>query len=403
MRILIAEDERITRASLVRQLESWGHTVAAAEDGEQAWERFSADDREDVVDVVITDWEMPRLSGLELIRRIRARAGARFVYIIMLTGRTDKADVVSGIEAGADDFVAKPFDRDELRVRLLAGERMVRLERTLSLQNDQLRQAGERMRYDLEAASRVQRAMLPRDDVTTPAVRTAWRYVPTDALAGDAVGLHLVADRYLVAYVADVSGHGVPAALLSVTAMHALVPVPEETSLLRDLSGQGPFGTVRCPGLVATEMNRRFRAGDSDGRYLTMILCMLDTYTGRLRYTSAGHPPPVVLRAGSAIPIPDAGGVPIAILDDERYDDAGVDLRPGDRICLFSDGLLEQDGPQRGQFGNARLISLLASLRGCEPHEAVDRVVAGLAEWAGGPAFTDDVSIVAIDWMGPPS
>src|SRR6188768_3343086 len=120
MRILIAEDDRITRLSLARQLEAWGHTVTAAEDGQAAWEALSAS----AFDIVITDWEMPRLSGVELIERIRAAAVANYVYVVLLTSRTNKSDIVGGIEAGADDFVSKPFDREELRVRVLAGERV---------------------------------------------------------------------------------------------------------------------------------------------------------------------------------------------------------------------------------------------------------------------------------------
>src|SRR5689334_19454234 len=103
MRILIAEDERITRATLQRQLASWGHEVITAEDGQQAWEKFAAclgDDASDApVDIIMTDWEMPRLSGVELVRRIREARSAVYTYVILLTSRSDKADVVDGIEA----------------------------------------------------------------------------------------------------------------------------------------------------------------------------------------------------------------------------------------------------------------------------------------------------------------
>lgn len=395
MRILIAEDERITRSSLVRQLETLGHEVVAAADGEEAWESFN----QSGFDLIITDWEMPRLSGLDLIRRIRGTSAAKFVYILMLTGRTDKADVVNGIEAGADDFLSKPFDKEELRVRLLAGERIVTLERTLSRQNGELRDAGERMRKDLAAAARVQQAMLPRENVVTPTVRTAWKYVPTDALAGDAIGLHLIEDRYLVAYVIDVSGHGVPAALLSVTAMHALAPVPEATSLLRDLAATGAMGTVRAPGRITVELNRRFRSEESDGRFLTTILCVLDTQTGRMDFARAGHPHPIVVRRGSTVPVGDDGGPPIAIIGEAEYPEESVQLEPGDRVYLYSDGLFEQHGAGGGpQFGTERLTRLFSECDGLDPEVAAEKAVRALADWAGGEHFEDDVSIVAIDW-----
>src|SRR5262245_38120819 len=302
MRILIAEDQRITRATLTRQLQNAAHEVTVAEDGEQAWEKFSAAE----FDIVITDWEMPRLSGVELIRRIRALDRAVYTYVLILTSRSDKADVVQGIEAGADDFLSKPFDREELRVRLLAGERIVKLERALTRQNSELREANDRIRSGLEAAARVQQSVLPKQNIVTPQVRTAWKYVPTDELAGDAIGLHLVDDRYLIAYVLDVSGHGVPAALLSVSAMHSMDPNLGASSLLRDLSGSSQIGTVQRPARVAAQLNRRFRAGENDERYLTMILAVLDTHSGLLHLTSAGHPAPFILRGSESISAPDA-------------------------------------------------------------------------------------------------
>ena len=124
MRILIAEDERITRRSLQRQLEGWGHDVVAAEDGAVAWQEF----QEHAFDIVVTDWDMPIMDGRELIQCIRGSGRSRYTYLIMLTGRSEKADLVTGMEAGADDFLAKPFDRNELRVRLSAGERIIQLE-----------------------------------------------------------------------------------------------------------------------------------------------------------------------------------------------------------------------------------------------------------------------------------
>lgn len=405
MRILIAEDERITRTTLSRQLRAWGHEVTAAEDGQQAWEHFvngGGGAGGGAFDVVLTDWEMPRISGLDLVRRIRETPRELYTYVIMLTSRSDKADIVSGIEAGADDFVSKPFDREELRVRLLAGERVVRLERTLTLQNAELRDANERIRSGLRAAARVQQSMLPRQNIVTPHVRTAWKYVPTDELAGDAIGLHLIDERYLVAYVLDVSGHGVPAALLSVSAMHALEPDPAEMSLVRDLTNADHhFGSVQRPARIALELNRRFRAGENDGRYLTMILCVLDTFEGRLHMTSAGHPPPLLIRGGRAVELPDAGGFPIAIMDGAEYEDGLTQLHAGDRLCLYSDGIIEQsDRTGDEQFGAEGLLHCLTTRSGVAAEQVVSEVVNDLAGWAGSREFIDDVSLVLVEWNG---
>ncbi|MEM8666054.1 MAG: protein kinase [Planctomycetota bacterium] len=135
MRILIAEDERITRRKLRKLLEQMGHEITEAADGQEAWELFQSNPSP----IVVSDWEMPEVNGVELVRRIRAHAIEHYVYIVMLTGKSEKQDVVEAIEAGADDFVSKPFDRDELRARLNAGQRIIDLEHHLATANDRLR------------------------------------------------------------------------------------------------------------------------------------------------------------------------------------------------------------------------------------------------------------------------
>src|SRR5687768_12733505 len=121
MHVLIADDEAVSRKLLERYLEKWGHQVTVACDGQEAWTLFQQGD----YPIVVTDWMMPQMDGVELIRRIRASEHADYVYTILLTARSHKEDLVEGMEAGADDFVTKPFDRDELRVRLREGERIV--------------------------------------------------------------------------------------------------------------------------------------------------------------------------------------------------------------------------------------------------------------------------------------
>src|SRR5205085_582436 len=113
------------------------HDVTAATTGGEAWRLFEAG----TFPLVVSDWMMPEMDGPELVRRIRDCPRPGYVYVILLTARTQKADVVQGMEAGADDFVTKPFDREELRVRVRAGERIVKLEHTLAEQNKALREA----------------------------------------------------------------------------------------------------------------------------------------------------------------------------------------------------------------------------------------------------------------------
>jgi DNA-binding response OmpR family regulator len=125
MKILIVDDDPVSRKLLRNYLEKWGYEVAQAEDGAAGWALFQTDD----FPLVIADWMMPEMDGVELVRRIRAQERPGFVYCMLLTARAHKEDLIEGMDAGADDFLSKPFDRDELRVRLREGERIVTLER----------------------------------------------------------------------------------------------------------------------------------------------------------------------------------------------------------------------------------------------------------------------------------
>ncbi len=137
MKILVADDDPVSRRLLQNYLQKWGYEVVVTLNGAEAWGKFEQED----FPMVISDWMMPEMDGPELIRRIRAGGKTNYVYTILLTARSDKQDMVKGMEAGADDFVSKPFDRDELQVRLRAGERIIKLERALEQQNQALREA----------------------------------------------------------------------------------------------------------------------------------------------------------------------------------------------------------------------------------------------------------------------
>jgi signal transduction histidine kinase len=144
MKILIADDDAVSRRLLQSYLQKWGYEVTAASDGAEAWRLFEAG----VFPIVITDWMMPELDGPGLLRHIRSIPRPGYVYAILLTAKVQKEDLVEGMEAGADDFLTKPFDRDELRVRLSAGERIIRLEQNLRnaqvtlIQNEKLASLG---------------------------------------------------------------------------------------------------------------------------------------------------------------------------------------------------------------------------------------------------------------------
>jgi two-component system, cell cycle response regulator len=134
MKILIADDESISRRLVESALRKAGHEVVVAKDGEEAWQILN----EQELDIAVLDWVMPGIEGISLCEQLRRQQRDYYVYIILLTGKANHKDIIKGLDAGADEFLVKPFDADELRARVRAGERIVTLERRLKNANLQL-------------------------------------------------------------------------------------------------------------------------------------------------------------------------------------------------------------------------------------------------------------------------
>ncbi len=143
MSILIAEDDLISRRTLEATLKKWGHQVVVAEDGAAAWRILETPDHPLLA---ILDWMMPGMDGPELCRRIRATEGCRGTYVILLTARTEHRDLVAGLDSGADDYMVKPFEREELRARVNVGLRVLALQKTLQARVRELEEALLRVR-----------------------------------------------------------------------------------------------------------------------------------------------------------------------------------------------------------------------------------------------------------------
>ncbi len=164
MKVLVAEDSPVARKILTSSLLRWGCDVTEAENGAAAWELF----RKYEFPIVLTDWIMPELDGLGLVRKIRGEVRDRYVYVILLTAKTEKEDLVAAMEAGADDFLEKPFAPDELRVRVRQGERMIRLQRSLAEQNQKLKETQAALVQSEKLASLAQLAAGMAHEINNP-------------------------------------------------------------------------------------------------------------------------------------------------------------------------------------------------------------------------------------------
>ena len=401
MKILVVDDAIDIKIYLGELLRKWGFQVVLANDGVEARELLE----KEPIKLVISDWVMPHMSGVELCRSIRASAVPHYVYFILLTGRNADNDLLAGMEAGADDFLTKPFNADELHARIKAAQRVLHLEQVLAERNHalmhanrQLQQSHDTINRDLEAAAVMQRSMLPDSDYTL-GLNLQSLFCPAAVVAGDIFSYLKLDDSHLAFYHIDVAGHGVRSAMLSFTLGKVLSSTAEEGSPVKQ-AGTNQLGTecITSPAAVVAELNRRFQDNNDATPYFTMIYGIIHTSTGDVRMCQAGHPHPFRISRDGSIEHLGNGGFPVGLLPDVHYENTEFTLHPGDRLFCYSDGISECMNADEHPFGSERLVEHM--LQSCRRplQETLTGLSTRLQDWRRGDPFDDDVSLIAIEY-----
>jgi len=367
---------------------------------------------------------MPRMDGVELCRKLRAAELSHYIYVILITGNNKTDDLVIAMEAGADDFLTKPVQARELKVRIEAGRRILSMENALTERNLELECANQtleacqqRINRDLEAAAKIQQDLLPKSVPPYFPVELAWDLFPAEELAGDIFNFYPLDEHHLGFYLVDVSGHGIPAAMLSVHLAKTLSaePRPDSMVLLPALlspssarhSSSNPFSkSYRDPKDVAARLNKHFQVDEINSLYCTMIYGVLDTRNGAGTLCQAGHPHPLICRHDGSIQYLGSGGFPIGLVPDADYDQFDFQLNPGDRLLLYSDGISECFNPEQEAFGTHRLAECLTDCRSSSLQQACNQIKSRLVNWhhpnQAGAGFSDDASFLAIELQANP-
>jgi sigma-B regulation protein RsbU (phosphoserine phosphatase) len=391
VRILIAEDTAFWRMKLEETLVGRGHDVVWAEDGMEAWRLLT---RDDGIDLLITDWEMPVVNGIELCKRLRNRPRTPYLPIILLTSRDEKKDLAEGLNAGADAFVTKPINEAELFAQIGVTERIVNLEQRLDAKVLDLTRAKDRLDRDLEAAAAIQRSLLPEESPDFPGLEFAWVYDSCEIVGGDMFNVFRLTDDEVGMYVLDVSGHGTSAALLSVGLSHVLMPFPEQGGILKRNPPGSSEPEVTPPCEVALELNRRYPLMEKSRQYLTFLYGIFDLSTLVFRYVRAGHPGPIQITDGCALSHDRGGGIPVGIAEDARYRDDVIALSPGDALVLYTDGVTETLNEDDEEFGLDRVLKTLSNAKGRGISQRLEVLRKRIEEYGKGRRLRDDVTMV---------
>ena len=394
--ILLVDDQPGNLQILMQTLKGCGYRLLIATGGENALAIAEKAHPE----LILLDIMMPGVDGYEVCKRLKQDPATADTSVIFLSALDETGDKVKGFELGAVDYIAKPFQAEEVIARVDTHLKIRRLERSLSEQNRELERINQRMKRDLEAATRVQQALLPSVLPKLSGIKAAWEFQPCDELAGDALNIYKLDERYVAMYVLDVSGHGVPAALLAVTVTRSLMPNTDRASLVTDFDAESGALFLVSPCEVANRLNAIFQMEQNAMLYFTLVYGVLDTYTNSLRFVAAGHPGPIHVACGDTVRIFDSPAVPIGVLDAAGYQEREIVLKTGDRIFFHSDGVNEERNAGGEEFGRDRVCRVLAESRTDTLEGSLKRLLAEVTAWRGGESFRDDISILALEING---
>ncbi|WP_375687853.1 PP2C family protein-serine/threonine phosphatase [Pseudooceanicola sp. LIPI14-2-Ac024] len=400
-RVLVVDDSPLQRRVLELLLRRWGFDVVCADGGAAALTLCA----ERPPELVISDWMMPGMDGLEFCRAFRALDRSDYGYFILLTSKDEKAHVAQGLDSGADDFLTKPVNPVELRARLNAGERILTMQRELREKNVQIAEALAELQKvydsidsDLVEARKLQQSLVRERSHDFGRAQVALTLSPAGRVGGDLVGFFPAGPSHAGLFAIDVSGHGISSALMTARlAGHLSSAVPDQNVALT--RGKGGEYTALPPVEVAARMNRLMQQEMEVEHYFTLLLAICDLDRGEVRLVQAGHPHPMLQRADGRIERVGQGGLPIGLIADAGYEEVVVQLAPGDRLLIMSDGMIECPSAD-GMVGEDGLERMLDGLRGLRGQGLLETLIWQLGEVNPGRDFPDDISAILLEFGG---
>ncbi len=331
--------------------------------------------------VILQDLVMPEIDGITLVKSFRAHADTAGVPMIVLSSKEEPTTKAEAFAAGANDYLVKLPDPVELiaRIRYHSSAYIALLQRNQAFKA--LEASQQALAAELAEAADYVRSLLPAP-LDQPEIRTAWAFLPCSSLGGDAFGYFAIDDDHFAVFLLDVCNHGVGSALLSVSAMNALMG--------RTLVGVD----FREPARVMAALNNVFLMEKHNNLYFTMWYGVLQKSTRILRYSSGGHPPAVML-AGAEPELLRCRAMPVGTLEDMDFEEGQTHVPPGATLYVFSDGIYEIRTPDGGEMELAEFVEILRRPER-SPGQKVMEVLETMRDLQGRSHFDDDVSLLEL-------
>ena len=372
--ILVIDDDRYIQMFLKRMLEKQGYEVITASTGEEGILRTL----DSPPALIICDWIMPGLSGLEVCDRIKKDPKLSTTFFILLTSLDSVADRVKGLDAGADDFITKPIEQNELQARVRAGLRLHQLSQDLHTQKQLLE-------TELAEATEYVKSLLPLP-VNKP-LGIKFKFLPSRQLGGDCFDYNWLDPDSLAIYLLDTAGHGLKATLPSISVLNLL-----RSRALKDLN-------YYQPSEVLAALNNTFQMNYQNDKYFTIWYGVYNRVSRQLTYASAGHPPAIILSGSSPtnteVKRLKTPGMPVGMFPEAKYADACCHVESKSTLYIFSDGAYEITQSNGTLWSLESFIQILISLQYSVDNQ-LDYILNYLINLNSKETFEDDLSILQV-------
>ena len=376
--ILVVDDDAMSRRVLAQLLSAAGYNCRVSNDGSEALEAIHARPPS----LLLLDFDMPGLNGAEVLKRLRSDEDATVAQIpaIMLTAHGSEQSEVSCLQAGANDFVTKPVNASVLRARIETQLRLRLMRRQLERQNDELEKWRRELERDLAAARLTQQSLIPQKPLLLPGWQIATCYHPVIQVGGDIYGWLRMKDGRVLFWIADGTGHGAAAALL--------------TTLAKLLFHHGSMDHD-SPASLMEAVDNDFRSTFGARSFMTAMCVALDPATGQAQVVGAGHPPLLVARHGGTTESIASVAPPLGMIKRSAFTETAIDLEPGDAFLLYTDGLLRWAKDERHRVTPEQLEKALD--HSAPSAEALlERIVAQTTPDNSAKTAPDDVAAIAV-------
>jgi sigma-B regulation protein RsbU (phosphoserine phosphatase) len=368
--ILVVDDSPVNLRLVVRTLEGRGYRLLAAKNGRAALDIA----RRARPDLILLDVMMPEMDGFEVCRALKGDPDTRDAIVVFLSALGDVTDKVTGLELGASDYITKPIQPEEVIARVANHVARQQLER-------EVRRSRDRLERELASAGAMQRRILPSALPSGHGATFAAYYHTSLYAGGDYYDVFPLPEAQFGVVVADVSGHGAPAAIVMAMIRAAVHAFP---------------GFACDPSELLRYLNRHFQFLWESPMFATALSALLDTRDCSLTIACAGHPPPLLLRDGRVTALEVNATMPVLMMDLPSVPETRYPLRPGDRVLFYTDGITERHDPQDEMYDLPRLVAAFERTSDRSPNDQVLAIVRDVDAFASEREPDDDQTLLLI-------